>query len=236
MSKDKVFVALDNMDREEIFAFLSREDNSLPNIKLGLEMFNRYGPDFIGEIHEKFGRKIFLDLKLHDIPNTVGKAIASLKGLPIEFLTIHLSGGREMILQAMEQAKTSLPNTRILGVSYLTSLDTSDFKEIWDIPEDAIAEAFIRLFKLALSTKIHGVVCSAHELPLISALERESNHVLTKVTPGIRFSDEIASGKIQDQKRVMCPQDAFKAGANYLVMGRSLTRSSDLLSRINQLG
>ena len=235
MSLEKVIVALDNMGKDQVIRFLDQKENTLPFVKLGLEMFCLEGPQFVREINERFNKKIFLDLKLHDIPNTVAKSIRSLEGLPIEFLTIHLSGGREMILKALEAQKQYLPNTKLLGVSYLTSLDETDFNDLHGLSKEEIPMAFNRLFQLALETKIQGIVCSSHEVSLVKELENNSEHQLIKVCPGIRFEDEIKAGAIQDQKRVLSPKDAFQNGATYLVMGRSLNSTDKLAQRIQQL-
>lgn len=230
-----IMLALDNFSKDELFFKLTETQNQLKTVKVGLELFCKYGPDLITEIYSKFECDIFLDLKLHDIPNTVKKSIASLEGLPIKFLTLHLSGGREMLIQAKEQAKLSLPNTKVLGVSYLTSLTPKDFKSIWDLNENDIENAFQRLFKLAIDTKIDGIVCSANELEIINDIEKGHCTNLIKVCPGIRFKDEIDSGNTHDQNRVLDPKNAFMNGADYLVMGRSLTQSTEIKERIEQL-
>jgi len=228
-ASERVFVALDNMTKEEIFSFLSVCYPGITHIKIGLEVFNKFGPSIVEEIYKLYPIDIFLDLKLHDIPNTVKKAIASLEGLPIKFLTVHLSGGREMLKQAMIAKDKYLPGCKLLGVSILTSLDEADLKEIWSVTD--MNQAFINLFKLASDCKIDGVVCSAKELELVKSFE---NSLIT-VCPGIRFSDEIALGNTGDQKRVLSPKEAFQNGASYLVMGRSLTKALDLKERIQNL-
>ncbi len=225
---NKVIPALDGMNKTEVFEFLDKIGDNFEVVKIGMELFYKEGHSIVNEIHSKTGKKIFLDLKLYDIPNTVRGAIKSLSGLPIEFLTIHLSGGDEMIQGALEQAKQSLPTTKLLGVSYLTSLDDSYFHAIQDLKSDDISEAFKRLFDLAEKTSIHGIVCSPLEL------EQTKNYSFLKVCPGIRFQDEIEGGNLGDQKRVLSPKDAMGRGASYLVMGRSL-RNHDLIQRLEQL-
>lgn len=113
---DHVIVALDNMNKNQIFEFLQKADNKIPTIKIGLEQFCNYGQDFVFEIREKHKLNIFLDLKLHDIPNTVHKAIASLNGLPLELLTIHLTGGARMIEEALIAPEKILREQRLLGL------------------------------------------------------------------------------------------------------------------------
>lgn len=229
---NQIIVALDNMDKKEIYDLLD-SCNSFSFIKIGLEQFYKYGSEFPKDLVAKYNKKLFLDLKLHDIPNTVGKAIRSLSTLPIQFLTIHLSGGREMITAAIKEAQNSLPNTQLLGVTHLTSLGEKDFQDLWNYDAKSIEQSFIRLFKLAEETKIHGIVLSAKDLDLFN--KHISNSNLVKVCPGIRFQDEIDSGKIQDQKRIESPQTALSKGASYLVMGRSITKASNLAQRVSEL-
>jgi orotidine-5'-phosphate decarboxylase len=229
---ERVMVALDNIEKEHVEDLLNNELKDFHYIKIGLELFCAHGKEWVKNISKKYDKKIFLDLKLHDIPNTVSKSIKSLRGLDIAFLTIHLSGGREMIKAAMASANEHLPNTKLLGVSYLTSLENKDLNEMYGI--DLNADAFNKLFNLAIDTNIHGVVCSPHEAKIIKELSSEKHDVIT-VCPGIRFNDEIEANNIQDQKRVLAPQDAFNSGSDYLVMGRSLTQATDIKTRINDL-
>ncbi len=226
---DKIIVALDQMSLDEIDQFLKQKDNTLPFVKIGLELFVKYGPDLVHKIHREYNKKIFLDLKLHDIPVTVAKSIASLKNLPIDFLTVHLGGGEAMLKAAVSEARISIPNCKILGVSFLTSLEASDLKTLYGITNTD--EAFLRLFNVAAAAGIDGIVSSPHEVLL---LKKHHPHILS-VTPGIRFKDEIAGTQVQDQKRVMDPAEAFKNGSDYLVMGRSLTKSDRFSERIKSL-
>lgn len=226
---DKVIVALDQMSLDEIDHFLRREDNRLSFVKIGLELFLKYGPDLVHRISLEYQKKIFLDLKLHDIPVTVSKAISSLRNLPIDFLTVHLGGGEAMLKAAMQESRSSIPQCKILGVSFLTSLEASDLQSLYGITN--MDEAFLRLFKAAHQSGIDGIVSSPHE---VGPLKKHYPELLS-VTPGIRFSDEIAGTQVQDQKRVMDPKGAFSAGADYLVMGRSLTKSQNLGERLRLL-
>lgn len=226
---EKIIVALDQMDLDEIDYFLRLKENTLPFVKIGLELFVKYGPDLIHKIHNEYQKKIFLDLKLHDIPVTVSRAIASLKNLPIDFLTVHLGGGEAMLNAAVSEARINIPNCKILGVSFLTSLEALDLKNIYGITN--LDEAFLRLFKIASTSGIDGVVSSPHEVVLL----KNNYPNLLSVTPGIRFKDEILGTKIQDQKRVMDPVEAFNSGSDYLVIGRSLTKSDKLAERIKSL-
>lgn len=120
MSMDRVYVAMDQMNLEEVQQLLHNSHGKMKNVKIGLEAYLKYGREFVLLIHERYKTNVFLDLKLHDIPVTVAKAIESLQGLPIAYLTIHLSGGREMIIEAIKARNQFLPNTKLLGVSFLT--------------------------------------------------------------------------------------------------------------------
>lgn len=228
---DTIIIALDNLDREQAIALLRKIRGRMAMVKIGPELYFRYGPDFIKKIHDTFGMGIFLDLKLHDIPNTVSQAIRSLSGLPLTFLTVHLSGGRNMLQAAVLQAKDSLPQTKLLGVSFLTSLDEEDFNGLWGIKPDGIVTAFKRLITLGISCDIPGLVLSAFELPMAKKIEKEKNTSLIKVCPGIRFPDE----ERHDQKRVATPRQAIQQGAQFLVMGRSLTSAHDIEKRLSSL-
>lgn len=229
MNLKKTIVALDQMTLDEMDSFLSRPENTLEIVKIGLELFVKYGPDLILKIHRDYKKKIFLDLKLHDIPVTVERAIHSLKNLPIDFLTIHLSGGEAMLELALKEARTSIPQCKILGVSFLTSLEEKDLKMLFGIQN--VEEAFLRLFSVANNVKMDGVICSPHEINLV----KKNYPNLLAITPGIRFKDEISNHNIQDQKRVSTPIDAFNAGADFIVVGRSLTKAHDLRERIKEL-
>ena len=221
---DRIIVALDNMNESEVYAFLDQANHSYQTVKIGLELFYLLGPDFVKKIHHQYGVDIFLDLKLHDIPNTVRKAIRSLKNLPVKFLTVHLTGGKNMLTEALEEASVSLPGTSLLGVSFLTSLGAHDFIEIYNFKETEVKATFSNLFKLALQTNIHGVVLSPLELDIVKKEEKLIGKKLIKVTPGIRFVDEIKSNLVQDQQRIATPEMAIQNGADFLVMGRSITQ------------
>lgn len=236
LNSEKTMVALDNMDRPTMEKFLGTLPKECPWVKVGLEQYLAHGRELVEFIHEKYQKDIFLDLKLHDIPNTVAKALRSLKDLPIRFVTVHLSGGEAMLKAVQEVRNEVMPQVDILGVSFLTSLDQQDLHGLFGF-EDAkeTQEGFKRLFKLALKTGTQGIVCSPFELEVVKACEKDANKSLIKVTPGIRFQDEIQGGGLGDQKRVLHPHEAFEKGSDYLVMGRSLTKAKDLKARIEEL-
>ena len=217
---DQIFVALDQMTDREAYHFLERQ-TPFTHYKIGLELYLRYGRPFVEHLTKKYPHKIFLDLKLHDIPQTVGRAIRSLEGLDIHFLTLHLSGGEEMAKQAVLARNDHCPQVKLLGVGYLTSLKESELPEIFGPGKYAPAT----LAQKAGAWGLDGLVCSPWELDALKEVSA------LKVCPGIRFLGD----PLDDQKRVADPKKAFDKGADYLVMGRSLTRADNLSQRIEQL-
>ncbi len=216
-SQCELIVALDLPSREASLKLLKQLGPSALWVKIGLQLFTRYGPSIVKEI-SALGYKIFLDLKLHDIPNTVASAIKSLGNLPIDMLTLHASGGEEMLRQASLAQQEALPNARLLGVTVLTSLNQSALNSLGidTSPERQV----LRLAQLCQNAKIHGIVCSPLE---ISCLKETYGNSIKLVTPGIRpkgiCSDE--------QKRITTPEDAAEKGASYIVVGRPITQAKD---------
>ena len=211
MSKT-IIVAVDETQLENFQNVVDSLDSDLCMIKIGSVSFNALGHQAISYASNK-GFKIFLDLKLHDIPNTVKKSIKGLVSLPIDMMTIHTSGGLEM----MKAAKKAVDGTniKIFGVTALTSLSDEDTSLIF---KRTAAEQVNAMLDLAEQAGIDGVVCSPHELSLVS--KRES---LLSITPGIRLKDSN-----DDQNRVMTPKDALKQGANFLVIGRPITEAKNI--------
>ena len=186
-------------------------------VKIGLEMFTASGPDCVREI-AGLGFDVFLDLKLHDIPNTVAKAIASVAPLPIKMLTLHTSGGREMMQWAVKSQREHAPHLLLLGVTVLTSMDDAGLAEtgIAATPAEQVA----RLGRLAIDSGLRGLVCSPLELILLrGALSPD----IALVTPGIRPRG-VAAG---DQSRIMTPAQAARAGATHIVVGRPIFDAPD---------
>jgi len=214
-----IIVAIDEINFDEASFILDSLDSKKCMVKIGSIAFNSIGPDLIFYAAEK-GFDIFLDLKLHDIPNTVRKSIEGLKSLPIKMLTIHISGGKDMMEAAMDAVKGT--EIKIFGVTVLTSLSNADTNEIF---QRTTLEQVNAMLDLAESVGIDGVVCSPHELELVS--KRES---LLSITPGIRLKDSN-----DDQKRVMIPKEAIDLGANYLVIGRPITQSEDVSEALNTI-
>ena len=208
-----IFVAIDTPDLERAHRLARAVKRHAGGIKLGLEFFAANGPAGVGEIAH-VGLPLFLDLKLHDIPNTVAKAVQALRPLEPAVLTVHAAGGRAML----EEAKAAAPAaTRVVAVTVLTSLDADDLAAtgVGGSPHDQVE----RLAGLARSAGLDGIVCSGNEVK--SARKAWGNGFF--VVPGIRP----AEGDIGDQKRVMTPRKAMDAGASILVIGRPVTGADD---------
>ncbi|MBY8821182.1 orotidine-5'-phosphate decarboxylase [Sphingomonas colocasiae] len=208
-----IYVALDTPDIERAKAIATRVRNHVGGIKLGLEFFSANGRAGVREM-ATLGLPIFLDLKFHDIPNTVAKAVQALRPLEPAIITIHASGGRAM----MEDAKAAAPlGTKVVAVTVLTSLDENDLTSI-GLSGDP-HEQVMRLTELARDAGLDGVVCSGNEVTAARKLWPGGFFVV----PGVRP----AGGPIGDQKRVMTPRAALDAGASVLVVGRPITQADD---------
>jgi orotidine-5'-phosphate decarboxylase len=211
--RSPLFVAIDTPDLERAKAIAARVRNHVGGIKLGLEFFCANGRHGVREMAE-LDLPIFLDLKFHDIPNTVGKAIQALRPLEPAVLTVHAAGGRAM----MEDAKAAAPaGTKVVAVTVLTSLDSGDLESI-GLDGDPHAQVE-RLTALAREAGLDGVVCSGNEVAAAKKLWPEGFFVV----PGVRP----AEGPAGDQKRVMTPRKALDAGASILVVGRPITQAED---------
>ena len=211
MSKP-IIVAVDETQLDSFKHIVDSLDSNLCMIKVGSVSFNAIGHEAIKYVASK-GFEIFLDLKLHDIPNTVKKSIEGLISLPISMMTIHTSGGLEMMKIAINAVKDT--NIKIFGVTALTSLSDEDTDVIF---KRTASDQVAAMLDLAQEAKIDGVVCSPHELDLVVA--RKS---LLSITPGIRLSESE-----DDQSRVMTPNDAISKGANHIVIGRPITNASNI--------
>lgn len=219
MSKQdcKLMLALDLPDRESALEMLKKLQGSLQWVKIGLQMYLKYGAPFVREVAD-MGFKIFLDLKLHDIPNTVASAVKSLEGLPISMLTIHTCGGREMMQFALDAASQTNPNLRLLGVTVLTSFNDEGLAETGvTLPP---SQQVPLLAKLAVESGMKGLVCSPLE---IETLRKIIPAGVALITPGIRP----AGSSTDEQKRVMTPSKAAKAGSNFIVVGRPILKAEN---------
>ena len=219
-TKRFIFCALDFTDLRKTLDFTEIIKNNVGGIKLGLEFFSENGPQGVEKI-KKFGLPIFLDLKLHDIPNTVKQSLKNVLSLEPDYLTVHLSGGYKMI-EILQDIKKQ---TKIIGVSLLTSLDNEDLKNM-GINLDS-SEFVERLVKIGVNAGIDGIVSSAQE---VESLKKKFNELIF-VTPGIRLS----SDKTDDQKRIESPRSAIASGSDLLVIGRPITESKNPISSINEI-
>ena len=215
MRKQPIFVAVDTPNLNRAKQIVNATSKYIYGVKFGLEFFcSRGGREAIKKFKNK-NFKIFLDLKLKDIPNTVYKTIKSLKDISPDYLTIHAAGGLEMMKAAKKGQNETNKKLKILAVTILTSLTNKDLKQMGS---NANIETQVKkLAQTAKLAKIHGIVCSAHEIKKVKQVSKNFEIVV----PGIRLTN-----KVQDQKRVMSPKQALKLGATHLVIGRDLTKGN----------
>ena len=215
MKKQPIFVAVDTNNHKRASEIINATKNYIYGAKFGLEFFcSKGGREAVKKFKNK-NVKIFLDLKLKDIPNTVYKAIKSLRDISPDYLTIHASGGLEMMKAAKKAQSETNKKMKILAVTILTSLTNKDLKKMGS--KTPIQMQVQKLAQTARLAKIHGIVCSAHEIERVKKVSKNFEIVV----PGIRISN-----KVQDQKRVMSPKQALKLGATHLVIGRDITKGN----------
>lgn len=217
MAKD-VIIALDFPTKEKTLEFLDLFTDEKPFVKIGMELFYAEGPDIVREIKAR-GHKIFLDLKLHDIPNTVKSAMAVLAGLSVDMTNVHVAGTKMMMEWALEGLRSNGGDAILIGVTQLTSTDQKRLNEEILIPgsmEDTVAS----YARLACEAGLQGVVCSPLEAGLV---KKACGEDFMTVTPGIRFGGMM----ICDQARITTPKDAAAGGSDYIVMGRPVTQAPD---------
>ena len=225
MSDPRVIVALDYPAADGALAFAKRVSPALCRLKIGKELFTAAGPDLVDALMQR-GFDIFLDLKYHDIPNTVAQACKAAAAHGVWMLNVHALGGRAMMQAAREALEAFVPRPRLIAVTLLTSLTAADLREvgIGDSPETAA----LRLAALAQVSGLDGVVCSALEA---AALRARLGPAFLLVTPGIRT----AADAVDDQKRIVSPRTAVENGASYLVVGRPITRAADPLAALTAI-
>ncbi|MEO5719609.1 MAG: orotidine-5'-phosphate decarboxylase [Chthoniobacterales bacterium] len=219
---ERIIVALDFPTSTEALALVHRFSPHAGLFKIGLQLYIAAGPEIVRAVHGLGGR-VFLDLKLHDIPNTVGRAVESAGSLGVEMLTLHLGGGRAMIEAAIGAAR---PGLLLLGVTVLTSADEATLREVG--VGSSMPEQVLRLARLGAECGIGGFVTSPHELAALRAAHGSKFKI---VTPGIRPAGSAAG----DQKRAMTPAEALKAGADFLVIGRPITAAPDPRAAFEQI-
>jgi orotidine-5'-phosphate decarboxylase len=217
MNDPKIIVALDYPDARAAQEMAARLDPALCRVKVGKELFTAAGPALVETLVAR-GFGVFLDLKFHDIPNTVASACKAAARLGVWMMNVHASGGRAMMQAAREALASGEQRPKLIAVTVLTSMAQTDLADIGmqGCPEEAV----LRLARLAQESGLDGVVCSAREA---AALRAECAAKFILVTPGIR----LAEGTQDDQKRVMTPRAAVNAGADYLVIGRPVTQATD---------
>jgi orotidine-5'-phosphate decarboxylase len=209
-----IAVALDAPDLDTAAEWAALVTPHVSTLKVGLELYLRYGPEAVASVRGARGVDVFLDLKLHDIPATVGAAARAVAKLRPDLLTVHAAAGPA----AIEAAVEALPLTKIVAVTVLTSLDDDDLEEIG--LEGPVSEAVLRLAVLAVQAGARGLVCSPRE---VAAVRAEVGPDITLVTPGVRLAGQAND----DQARVATPQQALRDGADLLVIGRPITRAAD---------
>ena len=217
MTDPKIIVALDYPTEAKAFELIDKLDSSLCRLKVGKEMFTYLGPSFVEKIQHK-GFDVFLDLKYHDIPNTVARACEAAAELGVWMVNVHASGGRRMMEAAAEAVANSSSKPKLIAVTVLTSMSSEDLIELGinESPE----EKALNLAQLAKSSGLDGVVCSALEA---ESMQKQLGEAFLLVSPGIRP----AGSKADDQRRIMTPVEALKSGSDYLVIGRPITQSDD---------
>jgi orotidine-5'-phosphate decarboxylase len=215
---NRVIIACDFEHKEALFAFLRQFGPDRPMLKIGMELFYREGPELIRQLNKQ-GYPIFLDLKLHDIPHTVEKAMANIGKLGVDFVNVHASGGLDMMKAAKYGLSRSGAKTKLLAVTVLTSIDDTMLLEELGV-STSLSDTVKRYALLAKKAGLDGVVCSPLEVPLIREVCPEG---FLTVTPGIR----LPSQSQDDQRRITTPIEAKRLGADLIVVGRPITKASD---------
>jgi orotidine-5'-phosphate decarboxylase len=225
-TSSRIIVALDYADARSATVLVDRLQPSACRLKVGKELFTAAGPEFVAMLAKR-GFDIFLDLKFHDIPNTVAQACKAATGLGVWMLNVHALGGRAMMQAARDAIGTAPGRPRLIAVTVLTSMVEKDLHEV-GIDATPRDEA-LRLAVLAGECGLDGVVCAAHEA---GAIRQHLGEAFLRITPGIRLPED----SVGDQMRVMTPRQALESGSSYLVIGRPVTRSAqplEVLARIN---
>jgi len=224
-NNSRVIVSLDYPDITLAQALVDKLDPRYCRLKVGKELFTRHGPVVVEKLIEA-GFAVFLDLKFHDIPNTVAGACSAAAGLGVWMLNVHASGGKRMIQAAREAIEKSTHKPLLIAVTVLTSSTSDDLADIGI--HSTVEEQVLRLAHLSKASGVDGIVCSAQEARQLKA---EFKHDLCLVTPGIRPAGSAAD----DQRRILTPYDAIIAGSDYLVIGRPITQASDPLQALEQI-
>ena len=226
MKNSPIVVALDFEQKSAALDLVSQLDPALCRLKVGKEMFTHFGPSFVTELQQR-QFEVFLDLKFHDIPNTVAKAVQAAADLGVWMVNVHASGGSRMMIAAREAlVKFGAEKPLLIAVTVLTSMEQTDLTELGITLTPA--EQVLRLATLTANAGLDGVVCSAQEAAL---LKQQFGQKFCLVTPGIRP----AFATTDDQKRVMTPSEALAVGVDYLVIGRPITKATDPLAALQAI-
>jgi orotidine-5'-phosphate decarboxylase len=220
-----VVVALDFASAEPALALVERLSPALCRLKVGKELFTRCGPALVDDLQQR-GFDVFLDLKFHDIPHTVGAAVQAASELGVWMVNVHASGGRRMMEAAADALQAFAHRPKLIGVTVLTSMSDDDLAELGYA--ESAQQRVMRLAALAADCGLDGVVCSAREAAM---LRGKHGREFCLVTPGIRLAGDAAG----DQRRVLTPADAMAEGADYLVIGRSITGAEDPLAALERV-
>lgn len=221
-----VIVALDEMSLSEVLAFVDQLSPKLCRLKVGKELFIRYGHEIIEKLQKK-GFSIFLDLKLHDIPNQVANACRAVAELGVWMTTIHALGGKRMMEAAAKAIQASTHKPLLLAITVLTSMEQNDLSAVGIAK--SLEETVFSLAELAQDSGLDGVVCSAYEAEFLRA---KCGSQFCLVTPGIRLEPQSNN---DDQRRIMTPVQAKQSGSNYLVIGRPITKSANPLKTLEKI-
>jgi orotidine-5'-phosphate decarboxylase len=221
-ARDRLIIALDVPEAAEALAIVHELASEISTFKIGLQLYTAAGPEIVRAV-SALGAKVFLDLKLHDIPNTVGSAVQVAGQLGVAMLTIHLSGGRRMLEAAMAACPSDM---LLLGVTVLTSSDEATLRETG--VESTVEEQALRLAAIAAASGIRGLIASPHE---VGTLRKCVGRETTIITPGVRPSWAAAD----DQKRFTTPREALQNGADYLVIGRPVTAQRDRREAVRRI-
>lgn len=220
-----IFVALDYPQAKDAWPLIAQLDSQQCGLKVGKELFTAAGPDFVRELVNR-GFKVFLDLKFHDIPSTVAKAVRAAAELGVYMVNVHASGGERMLVAARESLSDVAAPPLLIGVTVLTSMTEADLHGVGITA--SVSEQVSRLAKLTQDSGLDGVVCSAHEAAL---LQEQCGTEFVLVTPGIR-PEGSAQG---DQRRIMTPAQAAEQGIQYLVIGRPITQANNPAAALKQI-
>ncbi len=229
---ERLIVALDMNDINKIKLTVDKLQTFVKYYKIGAIPFTGFGPEIVGFLKER-GLKVMLDLKYHDIPNTVARACEAAMHMGVDMLTLHISGGFMMMEEAVKAVSlisdiNKIPKPKLLGITVLTSIDEAYFKDLFGDVKRTIEEQVIFLARLAQSAGLDGVVASAHE---ITQIRQSCGKDFLIVTPGIRPEGE----EVNDQVRTMTPAQAIKAGADYIVVGRPIVAARDPVSAAKKI-